>query len=351
MADFDIKTSVSLYSYQEEYYDGRLDLEGCIRAAAEAGATGIELLAEQMIDEFPVITDEFKDEWFGWMDKYGTTPTCYDAFLENHLYWNRTCTLREQIANMERDIKIAHELGFTTLRTLCSTPMDVIEDSLGIAADNDVKICIEVHSPFSLNSGWADGYIEMIERTGTKHFGFMPDWGIFCKRIPDVMRERALRDGCREEILAVAEDAFREREEKGFVKIGYDREMAVAHAAYMKANGFDALMERMRKMGATDAEIAYAADTFMYTWNDPQDIVDNIRYIYHTHAKFYHMLPDATEYSIPIPEVVEAYKRAGYHGYLSSEYEGNRHINDAEEVDSVEQVQLHQKAMLDAIRG
>lgn len=28
---YDIKRSVSLYSYQDEYYDKKLDLEGCLR--------------------------------------------------------------------------------------------------------------------------------------------------------------------------------------------------------------------------------------------------------------------------------------------------------------------------------
>ena len=44
---YDIKRSVSLYSYQDEYYDGKLDLEGCLRETAKTGATGVELLAEQ----------------------------------------------------------------------------------------------------------------------------------------------------------------------------------------------------------------------------------------------------------------------------------------------------------------
>ena len=80
---YEIKRSVSLYSYQEAYFTGKLDLEGCIREASKAGATGIELLAEEMVDEFPVITPEFKDKWFGWMEKYGTEPSCMDVREES----------------------------------------------------------------------------------------------------------------------------------------------------------------------------------------------------------------------------------------------------------------------------
>ncbi|MEN8075812.1 TIM barrel protein [Clostridioides difficile] len=344
-----IKRSVSLYSYQEEYYLGKMNLEDCIRAAAESGATGIELLGEQMIDEFPNITDEFKEQWFGWMKKYGVEPTCYDAFLENHIYDNRTLTLKEQIKMMERDIKIAGSLGFKTLRTLVSTPMDVIEGSLECAAKEDVKICIEVHSPFSLNSGWADGYMEMIKRTGTKHFGFMPDFGIFCKSIPDVRVEQALRNGATPECVKIVQDAFNERVRKGFTKIKYDTDLGRAHHAYMVANGMPELMAKIEEMNGNDADKEFAADSFTFTWCDPQDIIDNIEYIYHTHAKCYNTNENYEETSIPIKEVVEAYKKAGYDGYLSTEYEGNRMINDFYEVDSVEQVRRHQEALRRAI--
>lgn len=344
-----IKRSISLYSYQEEYYLGKMNLEDCIREAAKTGATGIELLPEQMIDEFPHVSDAFKEKWFGWMKKYEVEPSCYDAFLENHIYDNRTLTLREQVAMMERDLNLAGSLGFKTLRTLVSTPLDVIEGSLECAEKNNVKICLEVHSPFSLNSGWADGYLKMIDKTKTEYFGFMPDFGIFCKKIPDVARCQALRRGANPEIVKYVDDAFAERVEKGFVKIKYDMNLGKAHQEYMEANGFGKLMSKLECLNANEADMAYAANSFDYTWNDPQDIIDNIRYIYHTHAKCYNTNEMYEETSIPLKEVVAAYKKAGYQGYLSTEYEGNRMINDALEVDSVEQVRRHQEALRKAI--
>lgn len=347
--NFDIKRSVSLYSYQEEFYLGKMNLEDCIREVSKTGATGIELLPEQMIDEFPVITPEFKEKWFGWMDRYQVEPTCYDAFLENHIYKNRRCTLREQIQMMERDIKLAHELGFKTLRTLVSTPMEVIEGSLACASDQNIKICLEVHSPFSLNSGWADGYMEMILRTGTENFGFMPDFGIFCKAVPDVLRDQARRRGVSEDVIKAVDEAFAQRVEKGFVKIKYDLNLGKANKEYRIANGEPELMEKVKKFGGGEAALRYAASSFAYTWCDPQDIIDNIRYIYHTHAKFYNTNANYKETSIPIGEVVRAYKKAGYHGYLSSEYEGNTALNDTFDVDSVEQVRRHQEALRSAI--
>lgn len=348
-----IKRSISLYSYQDEYYDGKLDLEGCLRETAKTGATGVELLAEQMIKRFPlpIETEEFRAQWFGWLDKYNLVPSCYDAFLENRIYDNRTLSLGEQIDMMKRDIHLAHLLGFKVLRTLVSTPMDVIKGSLDYAEAEDVKIGLEVHAPFSLNSGWADGYIDMIRQTGTKYFGFIPDMGIFCKCIPDVVRDKARRHGAKEECIKIVDDAYASRVEKGFVKIKYDLNLGKANMEYRMANGMQEMMDAVKAAGGGPADLEYAGSSFTYSWSEPKDIIDNIDIIFHTHAKFYNVHEDYTETAVAIPEVVEAFKKAGYTGFLSSEYEGGEHLRYDMEVDSIEQVRRHQEALRRAIEG
>ncbi len=349
---YDIKRSISLYSYQDEYYDGKLDLEGCLRETAKTGATGVELLAEQMIKRFPVAIEEegFLDNWFAMLKKYNLTPSCYDAFLENRIYANRTLTLKEQISMMNRDLRLASLLGFPVLRTLVSTPMDVIEGSLEYAEKVNVKIGLEVHAPFSLNSSWADGYLSMIDRTGSKYFGFIPDMGIFCKNIPDVLRDKARRQGAKEECLKIVDDAYAQRREKGFVKIKYDLDLGKANMEYRMSNGMKEMMEAVEKAGGGPADKMYANTSFTYSWSDPQDLIDNIQYIFHTHAKFYNVHEDYVETAVAIPEVVEAYKKAGYNGFLSSEYEGGEHLRDIG-VDSIEQCRRHQEALRRAIEG
>ena len=341
----DIKRCVSLYSYQDEFYLGKLDLEGCLRATAATGATGVELLAEQMIRKFPlpIETQDFRDQWFEWMKKYNLTPACYDAFLENHIYDNRTLTLKEQVNMMNRDIRLASLLGFPVLRTLVSTPMDVIEGSLPYAEEMGVKIGLEVHAPFSLNSGWADGYMEMIKRTGTKFFGFVPDMGIFCKNIPDVVRDKARRHGAKEECIKIVDDAYANRVAKGFTKIKYDLNLGKANMEYRMANGMAEMMDAVKAAGGGPADLEYAGTSFTYSWSEPQD------YIFHTHAKFYNVSEDLVETAVALPEVIEAYKKAGYTGFLSSEYEGGEHLRADMEVDSIEQVRRHQAAMAKCI--
>lgn len=348
-----IKRSVSLYSYQDEFYNNQLDLEGCLREVAKTGATGVELLAEQMIKRFPLpIEDEnFRKQWFGWLEKYGLEPSCYDAFLEMKLYDNRTLTLKEQVNMMKRDLRLASLLGFKVLRTLVSTPLEVIEGSLDYAKEVDVKIGLEVHAPFSLNSSWADGYLEMIKRTGTKHFGFIPDMGIFCKRIPDVVREKWLRRGAKPECVKLVDDAYEARVQKGFVKIKYDLNLGKANMEYRKNNGMFELLDAVKQAGGGPADEGYVFESYVFSWSDPQDLIDNIQYIFHTHAKCYNTHEDYVETATAIPEVVEAFKKAGYEGFLSTEYEGGEHLRADSDVDSIEQVRRHQEALRRAIEG
>ena len=252
---------------------------------------------------------------------------------------------------MERDLRLASLLGFPVIRTLVSTPMNVIEESLEYAEKVGVKIGLEVHAPFSLNSGWADGYLEMIHRTGTKYFGFIPDMGIFCKNIPDVVRDKARRHEASEECIKIVDDAYAKRIEKGFVKIKYNLDLGKANMEYRMANGMKEMMEAVQAAGGGPADMEYAGSSFTYSWSEPQDIIDNIDYIFHTHAKFYNMHEDYTETAVAIPEVVETFKKAGYRGYLSSEYEGGEHLRDDLEVDSIEQVRRHQESLRRAIEG
>ena len=83
---------------------------------------------------------------------------------------------------MCRDLKLASLLGFTSLRTLVSTPLDVIEGSLAYteksrSQDRSGSPC-PVLTEFDLGGRLYD----LIRRSGSKYFGFIPDMGIFCKR-------------------------------------------------------------------------------------------------------------------------------------------------------------------------
>jgi len=79
-------------------------------------------------------------------------------------------------------------------------------------------------------------------------------------------------------------------------------------------------------------------------------MLDYMPRIHNIHGKFYEVTEDLFEPSIPYDQIVGVLKQGGYDGYICSEYEGNRWIEDAHEVDSVEQVRRHH-AMLKQLIG
>lgn len=318
---YDIRTGVSLYSFQEDYYFGRRDLEGCIEAAVKAGATGIETLAEQMMPGFPNLSDEFYAQYAAWMEKYGAVSVAHDLFVDTKKFPDRMMTFEEMVDSVKRDITHTRKLGAKSIRVIVNTPPEVVEAAAPFARDNGVKMGVEIHSPFSFDDPWIKKHLEVADRVGTDVVGCVPDMGIYVKRFPRIITERALRDGADESIVR---DCVKNYDEGGDTEAYYEK---------VKAKGIDPVTENL----------AFTTTHFIYT--DPKKLADHVDYICHIHAKFYEMDENAHEYSIPYNEIIPILKKAGYQGYMNSEYEGNRHIQDIQEVDSFGQVKLHQTMM------
>lgn len=309
-----IKCGVSLYSYQEEYFLRTMTLEQCIAAAAAAGGFGIESIAEQMMPGFPKLSDAFYEQWHDWMRRYGTTPTCHDAMLDTKKYKHRLLTDDECMVEFERDLKHAARLGCKVVRVLCMVSPEIMAKAVPIAEKYDVKMGVEVHAPYHFDHPWIMRHLETAEKMRTQHYGLVPDMGIYCKRLPRVVRDRLLRLGATPKIV----DFISESYEAGILS-----EYTIFEAKKMGGNAFD---------------MAYAEQCRHTVYTNPKRLTEYNAYIFHIHAKFYEMLDDGTEYSIPYDKIVAALQAGNYQGYLSSEYEGNRHIQDVFPVDSVEQV-------------
>ncbi|VEG29288.1 sugar phosphate isomerase/epimerase family protein [Actinomyces howellii] len=332
-----IKRGVSLYSYQHEYAHGQFTVEDAVAAAAAVGALGIETLGEQMFPGFPFpgqpdLPDSFYDRWRDLMDGYGTTPTVHDMFLDTKRYKDRLLNLDEMVQSLQRDIRHTARLGAKGIRVIVNTPPEVVEAAAPYAADHGVWMGVEIHSPYSFEDDWIKRHLEVAERVGSDVVGCVPDMGIFVHRLPRVVVERALRDGADPELVQEIVETYN------------------AHG------DTQAMFERVERIEGIDPFTLGLARTGVHMIAQPVDTLrGHAELIRHIHAKFYEMHPVEGfdywhEYSIPYHEIVPVLEEIGYDGYLSSEYEGNRHIEDAEPVDSVTQVAQHQK-MLAALIG
>lgn len=183
-----IKRGVSLYSYSGEY-GATMTLEDCLLDMYDMGATGIEILANGHIPNYPNPSDEWIAEWHTLTKKYGIEPIEYGHWVDSRMFAGRELTTKESYDYLVKDIKLANRLGFSVLRTKLgvidfelnpvSNWREFIEMALPIAEEYKVVMCPEIHQPTPLKSKMVDDYVEFIEKTGTKNFGLNIDFGVF----------------------------------------------------------------------------------------------------------------------------------------------------------------------------
>lgn len=254
------KRGVALYSYSAEFGLEKT-LEDCFEDVHDMGAHGIEILANTHIENYPYPTEEWVEQWFRLCDKYEVVPVEYGNWIDSHVLGERDLTTEESYEMLARDIRLAHRLGFSVMRTKMPVISDTLEPvknwreiikmALPLAEKLGIKMCPEIHTPTNLKSEMVNGFIAFIEETGTKNFGLNIDFSVF-------------------------RTEFAEHE-------------------YRDPN---------------------------YVPNKPEDLIPLLPYVYCCHAKFIHMNDTFEETAIPYKEIIEVLKNQNWDGYLLSEYEG-----------------------------
>ena len=321
-SSYDIKRGVSLYSYQEETFLGKMTLEDCVRVSTEMGANGIEVISEQTFLNYPnPLPQSTYDHWHELMKTYGATPVCHDFMLDYKKYKGRPMPFEEQVASCKTDIDHAARLGCPFTRALVSISPDVLVACADYAEAKNVRILIEVHAPLHFDHPWIIRHAEAFDKSGSDYLGFLPDMGMFLFRMPRVWKEKFIRMGCPREVAEYIDKAYDDRVLSEYV------------------------IQEVEGMNAGGAAMGMAMTLRHNAAFEPKRMLPFMSRIHNIHGKFYEMTEDLVEPSIPYDEIVEVLKQGGYRGYICSEYEGNRWIEDAHPVDSVEQVRRQQQML------
>jgi sugar phosphate isomerase/epimerase len=328
MAAHGIRRGISIYSFQEKFYRGEMSLEDCLATTSKMGVKGFEMLSDQMIPGYPSLTynlsNEFLAEWRDWLQKYSLEPIAFDVYGETKLYKNRRVTNDELVAELRELLKTAKAMGFKILRLTFHLPIEAVERMIPYAEEAGIKLAMEVHAPHLLTGEWVQRNIELAQRKNTRNLGLMPDLGIFCKEIPHLVIDEALREGATPRVVEYLKEIYRER------PLPED------------------LTARIDRMGANDTDrwLAMRIQWGVWTYHDPKNLLTYMPYTFHIHGKFYEINDSQVEPEVAYEAVMPTLINGGYSGYIMSEYEGQRLTHGINMgYDEVEQVRRHQ-AML-----
>jgi hypothetical protein len=241
-------------------------------------------------------------------------------------YKGREMPLEEQIASVRKDIDFGAALGMPYIRSLVSIAPEVLVGAAPYAEEKGIMMLTEVHAPLHFDHPWIIRLAEAFAKSGSPALGFLPDMGMFLNAFPPVWRAKFERLGVPGNIADYIVKAYEDRVLSEYVILG------------------------VQQMGGTGAAIGMAETMRHNAAFEPKRMLDYMPLIRNIHGKFYEMTADYVEPSIPYDEIVAVLKQGGYDGYICSEYEGNRWIEDAEEPDSVEQVR-RQQVMLSRLIG
>ena len=139
--------------------------------------------------------------------------------------------------------------------------------------------------------------------------GFVPDFSIFQTTPHKLYLEQAVNDGCRPEKL------------EEIVKL------------HQTTKDLDAV-----KNGDFNEQEKFVAEEMFGKFTAPakiSQIKDFIDCAFYIHGKFYYLDNDDHDPCIPYEEIIAEIKKAGYKGYIASEFEGH-HFDDI--IDSEKQL-------------
>ncbi len=336
-----IRQGVSFYSYQNAYRSGRMTMEDMVAEVAALGCDGVELVPVMTPPcSYPKALPEEIDAWYELMARYNTRPVCLDSIIVTDPAWLRGpagpnvhlgAALDEQVRLMKDELLLCRQLGFPIMRVpvLYGISIDAIEQVVPVAEEYGIKMGLEVHVPMTIKGERVQRYLEMVDRTGTKNAGLIPDMAIFATTLPVRLVNKVLQEGADPEIV---DRIVRSYENKADMEaLGEELRNGIFQSSEAAAKCEELLAFGIRNVTSSIADL--------------EEVLDKV---IHFHAKFYDVDENLIEHGIRFDEVVPMLVRKGYDGYLNSEYEGQRMYPAGEEANEIEQVR-RQHWMVDAL--
>lgn len=310
------KLGLTLYSATAEFACGQYDLDSLLARVADVGAgPGIEIVASQMLPEYPVVTDVFADSWFSTFDKYGFEPSCFAANLDMGRRRDREMTEDEEYEFTEILFHGAKKLGFPLVR-IQSAKRGLIRRLIPLAEDLELKMAYEIHAPSGPNTPDILAIREVYDEFDSPLLGFVSDFSSTMHSMSPTLLRAVRKMGLDDEAVARLQEIWA-TDAGVFERQG-------EFIGYLEGRGIDP-----NSLGPF-ARLAFN----MHGHVPVSDWRDIMPQILHIHAKFYDIDASGEEPAIDYPALVHEFLEGGYTGYWSSEWEGHA-FADLGEVDPI----------------
>lgn len=297
-----IKLGVTTHSYVEDWVDDKCTLEDMFRHIADLGCDGIEIVQTSMFPDYPYVSDSYIGELKRLCSTYGVKIIAIDGNMDRGKRRDRNLTEKEMLNVVIQDVQNAALVGAPVVKSQYLISPRVMKMAASYAEYYGVILTIEIHNPETPTSPIMTEYYEAFEETGSKYLGFVPDFGMFADRPNKSDMDRAIQFGANKEVLDRA------------VQLRYDgvsREEGRKILSEMKASPMELNM----------FESMYGFMQFSKT-PDFDGLRKIIKYCPLMHGKFFDILDDGTEATIPYDKVLKLLDELDYDGYVSSEFEG-----------------------------
>lgn len=335
-----IKRSISMYSLQDEYVRGKMNLEDMFKELESLGAD-LEFITDQMMHNTPFPREETLKEWDRLISSYNVKPMCNDIFINTTLYKNRVLTDWEATDLLIHEIKLANRLGFPVVRLVSETPAEIIEDALPYAEKYNVVLALEIHAGMSFDNPKTKAFTDIMFRLNSKYLGIVVDTGIFSRRHPRVSKNYFLELGLNPEVAKYIDDIF---------ESGSDPIRTIGEGYYHGGPGSPNYPQELIDMLQSHIDREFCLFSCGYENSDIHILDAYLPYIVHFHGKIYEMT-EKGEYSIDFEELISYLTRNKWSGYISTEYEGNRFALKDQDVNALEHVRMHQALLKELIEN
>ena len=305
-----IELCLTLYALSAEYTTGRMSLEDCLSKAREMGYKGIELVASQMIPEYPNPSRKWMDEFKGLLKKYDLEPVCYSAYIDMGTHSDRDLTEEEIIQSTIDDMCYAKYMGFRLVRTQHAISPKIFRKMLPYAKKIGIILSIEMHHPHNPDVKVWKEYLKIM-KDSEGFLGVVPDFSIFAEHPHMLHIRQAVEDwGCRKEKV---DEIVRLHAEGKSEKELLDGKYSSNEKRFIE--------DMFRTYGNGKANLQWLDAVLPYT--------------VYIHGKFWYLDEDEIDRTIPCDKILPIIKKYGYKGYIASEYEGHHYD---ETLDSCEQL-------------